>query len=74
MPVLRNNVQDEQEFNHAYEVRLRRADQLRVPHLLDLIQEECETAQTHAANTRDLHPAKVFRPQKNILETSSMRA
>lgn len=74
MPVLRKTVQDEQKFNHAHEVRLRRPDELRVSHLLGHIREEYQIAQTLVAKTPYLHPAKVFRPQKNILETSSTRA
>ncbi|XP_016921241.2 uncharacterized protein LOC108003482 [Apis cerana] len=74
MPVLRKTVQDEQKFNHAHEVRLRRPDELRVSHLLGHIREEYQIAQTLVAKAPYLHPAKVFRPQKNILETSSTRA
>lgn len=40
VPVLRKNVQDEQEFNHAHEVRLR-SDEFRVSHLLGHVREEC---------------------------------
>lgn len=74
VPVLRTDVQDEQELDHPHEVRLRRAGgELRVPHLLGHVREEHQTAQAHVAKAPHLHTAKVFRPQKDILETSYRR-
>lgn len=74
VPVLRADVQDEQELDHPHEVRLRRAGgELRVPHLLGHVREEHQTAQAHVAKAPHLHTAKVFRPQKDILETSYRR-